>query len=57
MSEIFDVKRKCEGLGILKDVYEDFVKEVRLEFPNDEMMFELHLLRALMAYSDKRKEK
>ncbi|NVM30156.1 MAG: hypothetical protein HWN65_15030 [Candidatus Helarchaeota archaeon] len=51
MSVIFDVKKKCEELGISNEVYETLVKEIRAEFPNDEMMFELHLLRALRDYS------
>ena len=57
MSEIFDVKRKSKELGISKEIFETLLREVRSEFPNDEMMFELHLIRALMAYSHQRKEK
>lgn len=57
MAEIFDVKRKCKELGLSKDIFETISKEVRSEFPNDEMMFELHLIRALMAYSYQGKEK
>ena len=57
MSEIFDVKRKCKELGISNEIFETLLREVRSEFPNDEMMFELHLIRALMAYSYQRKEK
>jgi len=57
MAEIFDVERKCKELGISKDIFETLSKEVRSDFPNDEMMFELHLIRALMAYSYQGKEK
>jgi hypothetical protein len=50
----FDTERKARELGIRDQVYEKLKKEVKHEFLNDEMMFELHLLRALMEYSRKK---
>ena len=43
-------------LGIRADIYHKLKEEIKKEFPNDEMMFELHLLRALMEYSRKEVE-
>jgi hypothetical protein len=47
MSVVFDIKEKVRELGIPENVYKKLEKEVREEFPNDEMMFELHLIRVL----------
>lgn len=52
----FDTERKAKELGIRADTYRRLKEEIRNEFPNDEMMFELHLLRALMEYSRKKAE-
>jgi len=54
MAVIFDVERKAKEVGISKDLYKKLEKEVREEFPNDEMMFELHLIRALKSHSQKK---
>jgi len=54
MAVIFDIKGKAQELGISKDIYKKLEKEVRQEFPNDEMMFELHLIRVLKSYSRKK---
>jgi hypothetical protein len=50
----FDTEREAKELGIPAQVHENLKKEVRHEFPNDEMLFELHLLRVLMEYSRKK---
>ncbi len=49
----FDIEKKARELGIRSEMYQKLKEEVKNEFPNDEMMFELHLLRALMEYSRK----
>ncbi len=54
MSVVFDIKEKARELGISEDIYKKLEKEVREEFPNDEMMFELHLIRALKSHSRKK---
>jgi len=53
MSVVFDIKEKARELGISENVYKKLKKEVGEEFPNDEMMFELHLIRVLKSYSKK----
>lgn len=52
----FDTEKKAREPGIQPEVYQKLKEEVKSEFPNDEMMFELHLLRALMEYSRKNLE-
>jgi len=54
MAVIFDIKEKAQELGISEDIYKKLEKEVRQEFPNDEMMFELHFIRVLKSYSQKK---
>lgn len=49
----FNTEKKAKELGIKTAVYQRLKEEVKNEFPNDEMMFELHLLRVLMDYSRK----
>lgn len=44
----FTTEKKAQELGIQAKVYQKLKEEVKNEFPNDEMMFELHLLRAIM---------
>jgi len=51
MPQIFDAERKSKELGISDEIYSMLFREVREEFPDDDMMFELHLIRALMAQS------
>jgi len=43
---LYDIKVLLEELDISDKEKEDLVKEVREEFPEDEMLFELHLFRA-----------
>jgi hypothetical protein len=52
----FNTEKKAKELGIRADVYHKLKEEIRNEFPHDEMMSELHLLRALMGYSRKKVE-
>ncbi len=51
---IFDTKRLIKELGISQEEYKELEKTVKKEFPQDEMMFQLHLLRALKSISHKK---
>ncbi len=55
VSKIFDTKRIARETGIPEEDYEKLEKEIREEFPGDEMMFELHFLRALKYFASKAK--
>ena len=57
MTAIFDINKKSKELGISESTLGKIVSEIREEFPNDEMMFELHVIRALMTYSNQKLEK
>ena len=52
----FDTEKKARELDIEAEIYQKLKKEIKNEFPHDEMMFELHLLRALMEYARKKVE-
>lgn len=39
--------------NISMETLDKLIKDIRLEFPDDEMMFELHLIRALLQESGK----
>ena len=47
VSKIFDTKRVAREMGIPEEDYEKLEREIKEEFPGDEIMFELHFLRAL----------
>jgi hypothetical protein len=47
MSYMFDIERIAEQSGLSKKVIKQLEQEVRKEFPKDEAMYELHLLRAI----------
>jgi hypothetical protein len=49
----FDTDKLAAQLRIPKDDYEALKKSVRSEFADDQMMYELHLLRALNALARK----
>ena len=53
---VFDTEKKARELGITPEVYQELKEEVKNEFPHDEMMVELHLLRVLMEYSRRKSE-
>jgi hypothetical protein len=44
---IFDIDSLADKWKINPSLLDKFVREAREEFPNDEMMVELHVLRAL----------
>ena len=57
MSKIFETKRIAREMGIPEEDYEKLEKEIKAEFPGDEMMFELHFLRALKYLAGKMESK
>ena len=44
---LYDINVLLEKLEISDKEKEELVKEVRAEFPEDDMLFELHLFRAI----------
>jgi len=44
---MFDIKKVIKKISISKKELQKLEKEIKQEFPNDRMMYELHLLRAL----------
>jgi len=48
-SEMFDYRSAAQRAGILERDLDRLCRVVREDFPDDEMMFELHVLRALLA--------
>ncbi|MGI9862886.1 hypothetical protein SDD30_16025 [Moorella naiadis] len=51
MFTYFDVEKVVKSTGINAADFDRLAKAVRQEFPDDEMMFELHLMRAIKAES------
>jgi len=52
--EYFDYYKVAKEMGISKDIIEKVENDVKNEFPDDIMMYELHVLRALKSkYWDK----
>lgn len=47
--QMFDIKKAIKESNLSNKELEKLEKEVYKEFPNDRMMYELHLLRALKA--------
>ncbi len=45
--KIFDIESLADKWKVDPSLLDKFIKEAREEFPNDEMMVELHVLRAL----------
>jgi len=48
---MFDYNRLIVQYGINPDVAEQIIAEIKEEFADDEMMMELHILRALKNYA------
>ena len=48
----FDYKKVAKEAGVPPDSMVRLLSVVRQEFPKDEMMFELHVLRACLAIRD-----
>lgn len=49
MSELFDYRAAARRAGVREEDLGRLCQLVREEFPDDEMMFELHVLRAVLA--------
>lgn len=49
MSELFDYRAAARRAGVPEEDLARLCQVVREEFPDDEMMFELHVLRAVLA--------
>lgn len=49
----FDTDKVATELKIPSDQYDGLKSSIRKEFPDDEMMYQLHLLRALHSASKK----
>jgi len=45
--EYFDYQKVAKEMNVPEATLKKIEKEVKLEFPNDKMMYELHVLRAL----------
>ncbi len=48
----FDYERVGREAGIAPDMLAELCRLMRAEFPRDEMMYELHVLRACLAIKD-----
>ena len=46
---MFDYLNAAQRIGLTDVQLNQLCNQVRFEFPNDDMMFELHVLRAIMA--------
>jgi hypothetical protein len=50
---MFDYKSAAKRMQIPPEVLKNLEMEIRQEFPNDDMLMELHVLRAIRAYVGK----
>jgi len=55
MNSIFDYQSVAERFQVPENIVRKVEKEVKKEIPNDNMIMELHILRALKAYANKHK--
>ena len=55
MNSIFDYQSVARCFQIPENVVRKVEKEVKKEIPNDNMIMELHILRALNAYVNRHK--
>ena len=53
MNTIFDYSSMAKEFKISEKIVRKIEKEVKKEIPNDNMIMELHVLRALKAYANK----
>ena len=53
MGYMIDIEKILKKSGLPQKLVQKIEKEVRQEFPKDEMMYELHLMRAIEAERDK----
>jgi hypothetical protein len=52
---IFDYNEAAARENIPADMLEGIIREAQIEFPFDDMMKELHIIRAINAYASKKK--
>ena len=50
---VFDYRLAAKELRVPADVLQKLEKEVQKEFPNDQLLMELHIIRALRTYAIK----
>jgi len=55
MGTMFNYQSFADKFGIPDNVVKKIVKEIKEEIPNDNMIMELHILRALKSYVNKHK--
>ena len=53
MDTIFDYQSVADRFGISADIVKKVENEIKKEIPNDNMIRELHILRALKSYANK----
>ena len=56
MSTIFDYLSIAQDFNLSEKIVKQIEKEVKSEIPNDNMIMELHVLRALKAYVNKNQQ-
>ena len=49
MTRVFDIDRAVQESGLPAETVAHILEEVRQEFPEEELMYELHIIRALEA--------
>ena len=55
MDTLFNYQSVAEKYGIPNNIVKEIVRETRKEIPNDNLIMELHIMRALKSYANKRK--
>ena len=55
MDTIFNYQSVAEKFGIPNSIVKEIVRETRKEIPNDNLIMELHIVRALKSYANKHK--
>lgn len=53
MGYMFDVEKIARESGLSEELIKKIEEEVRKEFPKDEMMYELHFMRAIESEKSK----
>ncbi|MDR2586002.1 MAG: hypothetical protein LBC84_07285 [Prevotellaceae bacterium] len=55
MDTMFNYKSVADKFEIPNDIVKRILEEIRAEIPGDNMIMELHILRALKSYANKHK--
>jgi len=55
MNTIFNYQSVTDKFEIPDNIVKEIVKEIKEEIPDDNMIMELHVLRALKSYANKHK--